>query len=929
MGSTNVLTTKISTRKFKKNNINNVDANSRYFAFSNEDYQVIIYETNSNVKVASHDFNSKIVHIQFHPSYCNVISVSLCNLRVILCHIDTKGNKIEEKVEYLGSTNDFIYKTMFSPYEGGNTLATLFSTNIRIWNMNEYFYIYNIRVVMNNKNLKIKWNESGEFLIFYKNKTKIEVFSLKSKTIEYHLIYKHATDFFFLKKEKQMITIGYGLIILWDIINGHKIFSLNYEDANQDSFYISSRSLLYLLNTKKVLIYNLQTKKQIFNYPIEISNHFFCLKNIYNEDNLFSKLIIFTEPIEFCFILSILTTNQNIQEKETIKEANNDFWKKSIKKIHNNYEFLSYSQNKINPDEIKIKKYVEINEISTEFDIISKKFTLEEKRKMVADDMAKYKENENIEKGYLDYIKNIIKDNTNITLLTKYLLFLKKNEVQLTEKFQKNFESFNDEINQFKVCFTELILKQKLNYIKSNSEKNILLDLLGQISLLDSKNQDLLDQFRNEKEKELDKFRFNQPVSFEGNKELYFCRNRMIILYNLIKIIKAKRFDKFNNMKSCIKKILNGEYFDNPTIVNDKVNLTIIICIIAIPQTEAITDYNLNLIDNKETDVTEDQLDILGFKYSKSKNEYKLNNIIIKKVEMEKYNLKNIKWYINNNYPKNFKIYELYKFNYLKNYYSMQFDEDKLEKFFSRILISKVFQETFKFFYGNEIKYPFLDDNIKGGEKASKFFKKYIKFIPLKCLTTSAITEKFSMESYVFLNSELISSIFNENSTVEEKTISKALLNGSFVVIIDHELNHNFHNYYYMTQNGKESIKTTRKKEFAEREGGDNIERVLFGRVMNELTLRQALYILNEKNYSKSLNQFREEFLALTKEDCECQGIFEEYSKLKFNIEELSDYMVIRFKAESLNVKYIKIKIKDDVLGFPNYDDNTYMFNDI
>jgi hypothetical protein len=63
-----------------------------------------------------------------------------------------------------------------------------------------------------------------------------------------------------------------------------------------------------------------------------------------------------------------------------------------------------------------------------------------------------------------------------------------------------------------------------------------------------------LDQFRNEKEKELDKFRFNQPVSFEGNQELYFCRNRMIILYNLIKIIKAKRFDKLNNMKGCIKK---------------------------------------------------------------------------------------------------------------------------------------------------------------------------------------------------------------------------------------------------------------------------------------------------------------------------------------------------------------------------------------
>jgi len=102
MGSTNdtnALTTKISTRKFKKDNISKVDANSKYFAFSKEIYQVIFYEINSNVKVVFLDFNSKILHIQFHPSYYNVISVSLCNLMVILCHIYTKGNKIEEKVE--------------------------------------------------------------------------------------------------------------------------------------------------------------------------------------------------------------------------------------------------------------------------------------------------------------------------------------------------------------------------------------------------------------------------------------------------------------------------------------------------------------------------------------------------------------------------------------------------------------------------------------------------------------------------------------------------------------------------------------------------------------------------------------------------------------------------------------------------------------
>ena len=194
---------------------------------------------------------------------------------------------------------------------------------------------------------------------------------------------------------------------------------------------------------------------------------------------------------------------------------------------------------------------------------------------------------------------------------------------------------------------------------------------------------------------------------------------------------------------------------------------------------------------------------------------------------MVKYNLKNLKWYINNNYPKNFKIYELYKFNDLKKYYSKQFDEDKIEKFISKILPSNVFRQAFAFFYGDEIKYLFLDDIIKGEEKAFIFFKKFIKFIPIKCLTTSAITEKFSMEIYIFLNSELIFSDLNEKGiTIEEEIVCKALLNGSLVEIIYHELNHNFYNYYYMSQNGKKSMKIPRKKEFAECEGGNNMERI-------------------------------------------------------------------------------------------------------
>ena len=102
------------------------------------------------------------------------------------------------------------------------------------------------------------------------------------------------------------------------------------------------------------------------------------------------------------------------------------------------------------------------------------------------------------------------------------------------------------------------------------------------------------------------------------------------------------------------------------------------------------------------------------------------------------------------------------------------------------------------------------------------------------------------------------------------------------------------------------------------------MERVLFGRVLNELTLKQIFYILNEDNYKKPLNQFRKEFLELKNDDCKCKGIFKEYSNMFCKTNDLSDYLMISFKNNFLTSK-ISIKLKDDVLGFPNFYENSYV----
>ena len=79
------------------------------------------------------------------------------------------------------------------------------------------------------------------------------------------------------------------------------------------------------------------------------------------------------------------------------------------------------------------------------------------------------------------------------------------------------------------------------------------------------------------------------------------------------------------------------------------------------------------------------------------------------------------------------------------------------------------------------------------------YLNNYVHFIPFKNECTNAVTEKFSMETYIFLNQELISSIRDNNKkkiSFDKNTINKALVNGAIVAIHSHELNHNFHNYY-------------------------------------------------------------------------------------------------------------------------------------
>ena len=59
------------------------------------------------------------------------------------------------------------------------------------------------------------------------------------------------------------------------------------------------------------------------------------------------------------------------------------------------------------------------------------------------------------------------------------------------------------------------------------------------------------------------------------------------------------------------------------------------------------------------------------------------------------------------------------------------------------------------------------------------------------------------------------------------------------------------------------------------KEGGYYLEIALFGRIIKNISYGETLYILNEDNYEKSLEEFKKGFMKLSCEDLYMKGQFE------------------------------------------------------
>ena len=138
--------------------------------------------------------------------------------------------------------------------------------------------------------------------------------------------------------------------------------------------------------------------------------------------------------------------------------------------------------------------------------------------------MDNYKEEKSLENEYFHLISLLIQDNTNKDLVKKYLLFLKEYEKSIKIK---NKETYKDELNFYKVMFEPQEVKVYFLEEKDFSERNEFINLINELSNITKENYENLKKGIDEKKLG----RFNQKIDFNNNKELYWYRNKSLILY--------------------------------------------------------------------------------------------------------------------------------------------------------------------------------------------------------------------------------------------------------------------------------------------------------------------------------------------------------------------------------------------------------------
>ena len=885
---------------------NYIDFFSQKFSKANKKYMLIsiknvlfIYDFSKKLfldDMVKTESNIALYYYDFHTNNDNIFFICKGN-EVILYEISNIKLNIINIIQSLFT--DVIYGC-FSPYESNMFLSVSDNGCINIYDISNSLPICLIKSEeLFNFNSEIKWNKK---YIGFKKKNSVIYFeydNYQSENIKKY-ISEGIADFYYLNKNDDALIIIKKKI--YEIIKGDKkLYEFN--ETIISSYYYSKANILILINSKNIKGIKIDDNYKInhlFNFEQNLDNY--ISKPLFIKENLLNKneiCEIYENPAPFT-ILSYSIIDKNITEQNIKNENGNKIDVKKIKKMISDIPLLLSKDNNANnylilPENPNNKNYLKIECINKELDVVKKRSFLERKNKVI-NVLKQYDEKKDIKQQYIFLLELLINDNTNKDLLKPYLNLIKDKGEELQSIFGDNFVEFKDEFNLFSKAFTH---EKNLLYFKSNvkSQKDEFNMFLKTISDLQINKNDDIQIFKNDL-KGYDKYfenvcYFNMPIDI-SNEELFYYRSINIIKYHL-KVVNDR---------------INKQVKENIQLLNDSKD--------KIPETE-----KNELIENFRNNLFKYELDKINNNIKlciddlKNSNDLKLINELVislcfaeekelfnccyKYIKLENKNIDNI---LQQNKDDESII------NIFDNYKKVDIDLSLIKKFYKNILPLQCFKSIFLDLNGKDTYYPFED------EKFTEYFvENHFEILDVPIKTSIGLTDKFTMKIYFI---PFMSQIIFEKGLIlkNEKNIMK---NGFFIRVGNHEIGHNFTNINFYMENCQIPITTPRKKTFDEIEGGYYIDYALFGEILREINLKQALYILNEKNYEKTYLDFQYGFKDIKEEDLKVEGVFKEMCENIINNinpyhEDNYKSIYISLNPSGIKENKIKCEISNDVI---------------
>ena len=871
-------------------NINNgiINFNScKNYLGTFKDKTINIFELTESLNMHlknSIDTGINISNIDFNPRYKNIL-LSIPTFHCLeLCKISELNNY--EVISILKGANSKGAKyAKFNPVDENKIISSK-DDIIDIWDVTRYINIMNTKAngIVN----ELKWDNFGHYYGYIDGSKCLKIYSLENKNIA-SINTNNFMGFEFRNNENDIISFHDDKTIkIWDKRN-YSVPRLEIKElSNYRKLYDKKNDFIYVGNNN-FHIQGLNHINKIYEQNIKFNENAKILLDPYLlKDNVLANLIEPEDNGDFN-IIQIKNKNKSIEENKYIENI--------VYKISDHTEFSDYINSKKDPDYIN-KNYIGIKEIEEELEIIQNE-TLPNRKILVVEQLNKNQKFKNIVEEYIYYIKLILRDNTNKKLLEKYLKFLKKNESELKKAFP-NLDDFQTEVEFYKVFFNKDDYYKNFQLQKKKSEKEELIDFLTQFN-----NCSDIQQFRKliSTIKTMNEYSyFNQPITGE-NEELMFFASKLNLFNGIAHIdySNLRGEETFKLQVRIIDEVLKGNYFDNVNIINNNLKVNLLISLILYPDLDDDENnkYNLNLLisgDNSENDINEiiENLQIYG----------KIG--LLSKLNLTnddcRYICKNNFFeYLNNSLKVITKKSDLYIYDKLLEEKEKEIDLVKIKSFLKDILKKPMFKKILELLYKKEDLKVIQDNSF-----IDDYIDNHLFLIPYKGNGYCGLTDRFSSNSYIFFDENISSKKYlNDNFIYALKT-------SRFIIITFHEFNHYIYTYILRLNNFKNlSFDSPRNKDLIINESGLLMELILFGKEINDISLEEAIFLLDDENYDKSHILFQKDFNNIKNKELKINGSY--YSSLNIDIANKKDFgseRSIVIKAKMKNEDNLRIHEK-------------------